>query len=87
VENGVAHLHNVAITTDYGTEIEVHHGIKDGGQVILQPAVNHTNGDKVRIVPEPAAVTVALESAGKPPAALQRYGSGGRIECGESSSA
>jgi hypothetical protein len=33
VENGVAHVHNVAITTDYGTEIEVHHGIKDGDQV------------------------------------------------------
>jgi RND family efflux transporter MFP subunit len=48
VENGVAHLHKIAITTDYGTEVEVNDGIKAGDQVILQPPVNLTDGDKVR---------------------------------------
>src|ERR1700739_1861204 len=28
VENGVAHLHKIGITTDYGTEVEIHDGIK-----------------------------------------------------------
>jgi RND family efflux transporter MFP subunit len=57
VENGVAHLHKIAITADYGTEIEVNQGIKDGDQVILQPPVNLADGDKVQIIPEPAAAT------------------------------
>jgi RND family efflux transporter MFP subunit len=53
VENGVAHLRKIAITADYGTEVEVNAGIKDGDQVILQPPVNLADGDKVRITPEP----------------------------------
>jgi RND family efflux transporter MFP subunit len=55
VENGVAHLHKIAITTDYGTEVEVNEGVKNGDQVILQPPVNLADGDKVRIIPEPPA--------------------------------
>src|SRR6516162_6861671 len=35
VENGVAHLHKITITTDYGTEVEISEGVKDGDQVIL----------------------------------------------------
>ena len=57
VENGVAHLRKVAITTDYGTEVEVNAGVKDGDQVILQPPVNLADGDKVQIIPEPPAAT------------------------------
>ena len=57
VENSVAHLHKIAITTDYGTEIEVNAGVKDGDQVVLQPPVNLADGDKVQIIPEPAAAT------------------------------
>src|SRR6202008_4552035 len=53
VENGVAHLRKVAITTDYGTEVEVNEGVKDGDQVVLQPPVNLADGDKVQITPEP----------------------------------
>jgi RND family efflux transporter MFP subunit len=53
VENGIAHLHKIAITTDYGTEVEVSEGVKDGDQVVLQPPVNLADGDKVRIIPEP----------------------------------
>ena len=55
VENGVAHLHKIAITTDYGTEVEVSEGVKAGDQVILQPPVNLADGDKVQIIPEPPA--------------------------------
>jgi RND family efflux transporter MFP subunit len=57
VENGVAHLHKITITTDYGTEVQVSEGVKDGDKVILQPPVNLADGDKVQIVPEPPAAT------------------------------
>jgi RND family efflux transporter MFP subunit len=53
VDNGVAHLHKIAITTDYGTEVEVNEGVKDGEQVILQPPVNLADGSKVQIIQEP----------------------------------
>lgn len=55
VEDGVAHLHKIAITTDYGTEVEVNQGVKDGDKVILQPPVNLADGDKVQIISEPPA--------------------------------
>jgi RND family efflux transporter MFP subunit len=55
VEDGVARLHKIAITTDYGNEVEVNEGVKDGNKVILQPPVNLAEGDKVRIIPEPPA--------------------------------
>jgi RND family efflux transporter MFP subunit len=57
VEDGVAHLHKIAITTDYGTEVQVSEGVKDGDKVILQPPVNLVDGDKVQIIPEPPAAT------------------------------
>ncbi len=57
VENGVAHLNKIAITTDYGTEVEVNEGVQNGDQVVLQPPVNLADGDKVQIIPEPPAAT------------------------------
>ncbi|MGC1888488.1 MAG: efflux RND transporter periplasmic adaptor subunit [Stellaceae bacterium] len=57
VENGVAHLRKIAITTDYGTEVEVNEGLQNGEQVVLQPPVNLADGDKVQIIPEPPATT------------------------------
>ena len=56
-EDGVAHLHKIAVTTDYGTEVQVSEGVKDGDKVILQPPVNLADGDKVQIIPEPATAT------------------------------
>jgi RND family efflux transporter MFP subunit len=56
-ENGLAHLHKIAVTSDYGTEVEVNAGIKDGDKVILQPPVNLADGEKVQITPEPPAAT------------------------------
>jgi RND family efflux transporter MFP subunit len=55
VDNDVAHLHKIAITADYGTEVEVNAGVQNGDQVILQPPVNLADGDKVQIIPEPPA--------------------------------
>jgi hypothetical protein len=57
VENGVAHLQKIAITTDYGTEVEVNDGVKDGDKVILQPPVNLADGGKVQIIPESPQAT------------------------------
>ena len=53
VEDGVAHLRKIGITTDYGNEVEVNEGVKDGDKVILQPPVNVADGDKVQIIPDP----------------------------------
>jgi len=39
VENGIAPLHTW-INADYGIQVEVNSGIKNGDQVILQPSVN-----------------------------------------------
>jgi RND family efflux transporter MFP subunit len=50
VENGIVHLHKIAITTDYGTEVEVSEGVKPDDQVILQPPVNVADGDKVNTI-------------------------------------
>jgi RND family efflux transporter MFP subunit len=50
VDNGIVHLRKVAITTDYGTEVEVNEGVKPGDQVILQPPVNLADGDKVKTI-------------------------------------
>jgi RND family efflux transporter MFP subunit len=47
VEGGVAHLHKITITADYGTEVEVSAGIRNGEQVILQPPVDLAEGEKV----------------------------------------
>jgi multidrug efflux pump subunit AcrA (membrane-fusion protein) len=52
VENGVAHLRKIAITADFGTEVEVNAGVKNGDKVILQPPVNLADGGKVQIAPE-----------------------------------
>jgi RND family efflux transporter MFP subunit len=56
-ENGIVHLRKIAITTDFGTEVQVSEGVKDGDKVILQPPVNLADGDKVRVSPEPPAAT------------------------------
>src|SRR5438876_2822735 len=57
VENGVAHLHKITVTTDYGTEVQVSEGVKNGDKVILQPPVNLADGDKVQITSEPPPAT------------------------------
>jgi RND family efflux transporter MFP subunit len=47
VKNGTAHLQKIAIARDFGTEVEVHDGVKPGDQVILNPMINLAEGSKV----------------------------------------
>jgi RND family efflux transporter MFP subunit len=49
VENGTAHLQKITIARDFGTQVEVHDGVKPGDQVILNPMVNLTEGSKVAV--------------------------------------
>jgi RND family efflux transporter MFP subunit len=49
VENGAVHLQKITIARDFGTEVEVHEGVKPGDQVVLNPMVNLAEGDKVAI--------------------------------------
>jgi RND family efflux transporter MFP subunit len=55
VENGVARFHKITVARDFGTTVEVTEGVKDGDEVILNPAVNLTDGQKVQIRPGPPA--------------------------------
>ena len=48
VENGVVHLHKVTVVRDLGQEVEINSGVKQGDQVILNPAVDLAEGNKVR---------------------------------------
>ena len=50
VENDIVRLHKIVVTTDYGTEVEVSEGVKEGDQVILQPPVNVADGDRVKTI-------------------------------------
>jgi RND family efflux transporter MFP subunit len=47
VKNGTAHLQKIAIARDFGTEVEVHDGVKPGDQVILNPMIDLAEGSKV----------------------------------------
>jgi RND family efflux transporter MFP subunit len=58
VEDGIVHLNKITITADYGTEVEVNAGVRDGDQVILQPPVDLEDGGKVQIR-APAAAKAA----------------------------
>jgi hypothetical protein len=42
-------LHEIAITADYGPEVEVNAGVKQGDQAVLSPPVDLEDGSKVQI--------------------------------------
>ena len=48
VEDGVVHIRKVTVARDFGTEVEVSDGLKDGDQVILNPSVDLAEGSKVQ---------------------------------------
>ena len=48
-------IHKVTVVRDFGTTVEVNAGVKDGDQVILNPAVDLTDGRKVQVRPGPPA--------------------------------
>ena len=45
-------MRKVTIARDFGTQVEVTDGLKDGDQVILNPSVNLAEGSKVEAHPE-----------------------------------
>src|ERR1700733_11928210 len=49
VENGIVHFQKITVARDFGTEVEVHDGVKLGDQVILNPMVNLAEGSKVTV--------------------------------------
>ncbi|MGF6311647.1 RND family efflux transporter MFP subunit [Bradyrhizobium sp. i1.8.4] len=51
VANGTARFQKITIARDFGTEVEVHDGVKPGDQVILNPIVNLADGSKVTVRP------------------------------------
>jgi RND family efflux transporter MFP subunit len=51
VENGIARLQKINIARDFGTEVEVHDGVKPGDQVILNPMIDLADGSKVTVRP------------------------------------
>jgi RND family efflux transporter MFP subunit len=51
VENGTARLQKINIARDFGTEVEVHDGVKPGDQVILNPMIDLADGSKVTVRP------------------------------------
>jgi RND family efflux transporter MFP subunit len=57
VEGGVAHLRKIEIARDFGREVEVRDGVRDGDQVILNPPADLADGAKVRIRPEQPPAT------------------------------
>ena len=51
VENGVARLRRITEVRDFGTTVEVNDGVHDGEQVILNPSVDLSEGQKVQVKP------------------------------------
>ncbi|MCC8937739.1 efflux RND transporter periplasmic adaptor subunit [Bradyrhizobium sp. Arg68] len=49
VRDGHVHLQKISIARDFGTEVEVHDGVKPGDQVILGPMLNLAEGSKVSV--------------------------------------
>jgi RND family efflux transporter MFP subunit len=49
VENGIVHLRTIEVVRDFGTEVEVSHGVAAGDKVILNPGVGLLDGARVRI--------------------------------------
>lgn len=48
VADGVVRLRKIGIARDFGTTVEVRDGVKAGDQVVLNPMVNLSDGDRVK---------------------------------------
>ncbi|VIO77761.1 efflux RND transporter periplasmic adaptor subunit [Bradyrhizobium ivorense] len=49
VRDGHVHLQKISIARDFGTEVEVHDGVKPGDQVILNPMLNLAENSRVSV--------------------------------------
>jgi RND family efflux transporter MFP subunit len=57
VESGIVRLRKIAVARDLGTEVEARDGVKAGDRVVLNPAVDLADGDRVEASPAPAGPT------------------------------
>jgi RND family efflux transporter MFP subunit len=57
VDGGVARIRKISVARDLGTQVEVRDGVKQGDQVIINPAVNLEDGGKVEAQPVAAVAT------------------------------
>jgi RND family efflux transporter MFP subunit len=48
VEDGVIHIRKVSVARDLGTSLELNDGVKAGDKIVLNPAVNLAEGNRVR---------------------------------------
>ena len=55
VEDGVAHSRKITEIRDFGTDVEVSDGVKEGDQVVLTPPVNLEDDSRVQVRATPAA--------------------------------
>jgi RND family efflux transporter MFP subunit len=53
VENGVARIRALTIVRDFGTNVEVSAGVKEGDEVVLNPPVDLTEGRTLKVRPSP----------------------------------
>ena len=51
IEDGVARMRKISVARDLGKEVEVHDGVKQGDQVILNPSVDLVEGSRVSVRP------------------------------------
>ena len=58
-ENGVARLRKIYIDRDFGTEVEVREGVKEGERVVVNPPVDLGDGEQIRI--REASITPKLQ--------------------------
>jgi multidrug efflux pump subunit AcrA (membrane-fusion protein) len=49
VKNGIVHMQKISIARDFGTQVEVHDGLKPGDQVVLNPMLTLTEGSWVSV--------------------------------------
>jgi RND family efflux transporter MFP subunit len=54
VENGVARIRALTVVRDFGTNVEVSAGVKEGDEVVLNPPVDLVDGRALKIRPSPA---------------------------------
>ena len=57
IEDGTARIRKISVARDFGTQVEVRDGIKQGDQVILNPAVELVEGSRVQARPAAAVAT------------------------------
>ncbi|MGA9598868.1 MAG: efflux RND transporter periplasmic adaptor subunit [Methylocystis sp.] len=57
VQNGVAHMRQITILRDFGTEVEISEGVKAGDQVVIRPPVDLQDGARVEIRTPPPGAT------------------------------